>query len=290
MITCNLLGGLGNQLFQIFTTISYALDYDNSPAFLNTPNTIGITYRTTYWNTFLIYLQKWVYPNLNSYFPITQENEFHYTKLPIIEKTSDVCLAGYFQSYKYFDKNKVKITELIGLNSYQSNLKKRLNLDFDKTVSLHFRIGDYKSLQYNHPILTDTYYRNALQYILKTTKKNNTEKELTVLYFYEQSDLLDVDRIILILKKEFMSLTFVPINQIFQDWEQMILMGCCKYNIIANSTFSWWGAYLSEKKQKPEPDQENNKIICYPSVWFGHNLKHDTKDLFPNDWTKIEVL
>jgi len=284
MITCNLLGGLGNQLFQIFTTISYAIDCRNTFAFLNTPTTVGITHRVTYWNTFLISLKTWIYPTIDSHLPILREKTFHYTELPVIKDSFDVRLDGYFQSYKYFEKNKYKICELIHLNSYKIELKKRIQLDFDKTISLHFRIGDYKFLQHNHPILTDVYYRNALHYILQKTKINNNndkEEQLSVLCFYDPNDLLDVTEIIVKLTNEFQNLTFVPINQIFQDWEQLIIMSCCKYNIIANSTFSWWGAYFNEI---------NDSIVCYPNIWFGPSLKHDTTDLFPNDWIKIHSL
>jgi len=52
----------------------------------------------------------------------------------------------------------------------------------------------------------------------------------------------------------------------------------CDHNIIANSTFSWWGAYLN---------QNPSKIVCYPGTWFGPALKHDTRDLFPTDWVKM---
>jgi len=59
----------------------------------------------------------------------------------------------------------------------------------------------------------------------------------------------------------------------------MILMSCCNSNIIANSSFSWWGAFMNEN---------NEKIVCYPSTWFGKNFGNNSmNDLFPPSWQKI---
>ena len=69
-------------------------------------------------------------------------------------------------------------------------------------------------------------------------------------------------------------------NPSLEDWEQLLLMSLCQYNIIANSTFSWWAAYLNDN-----PD----KIVCYPEEWFKTTTGHDTSDLFPEDWAKVSL-
>jgi len=305
MITCNLLGGLGNQLFQIFTVLSYSIDCKNMPAFPDIQYTEGMTTRTTYWNTLFIYLQKYIFPNIFSYFPIFREKSFTYNELPLIKESYNVILFGYFQSYKYFEKNKHKIFEMIGLEDRQNEIRTRSkyifsynsdnNIDFNNTISMHFRIGDYKMIQDKHPILTKKYYVNAIDYILKNIIKEQkhltSNVRLTLLYFCELSDLLEVEKIVKEIKEDLeivnnvkivnnenIELTFIQINPIFKDWEQLLIMSCCRYNIIANSTFSWWGAYFN---------RHIDQIVCYPSKWFGPSLTHSTQDLFPECWNKI---
>jgi hypothetical protein len=82
------------------------------------------------------------------------------------------------------------------------------------------------------------------------------------------------------LKTKFPFLKFQRANPLLSDWEQMLLMSLCEDNIIANSSFSWWSAYFNSSV---------DKIVCYPSVWFGKDLKHNIKDLCPSKWRKIEI-
>ena len=75
-------------------------------------------------------------------------------------------------------------------------------------------------------------------------------------------------------------LRYKKVSDNIQDWEQLLIMTSSKHYIISNSTFSWFGAYLSSS---------NDPIVCYPETWFGPNYNGTiTDDLFPNSWIKIE--
>jgi hypothetical protein len=271
------MGGLGNQLFQIFATISYAIDNKTSFVFLNTDELVsGTTVRSTYWNTFLVNLKRFTRKELPKLLYIKEKTEFQYNNVdltPYLAK--DICLYGYFQSYKYFIKNFNFICNVIDIKAAKELVFKKsgYSLDFFENVtSMHFRLGDYKKLQHVYPLMTAEYYKNALLFI-KSVKTDLSAD--TILYFCEENDLEEVNEIICELKTVFLDTNFIIATNKFSDWEQMLLMSCCKNNIIANSTFSWWGAFFNTN---------DNRIICYPEKWI---YNHNTGDLFLPDWNII---
>lgn len=281
MITCNLMGGLGNQIFQIFATISYAIKSKNEFKFLNV-SSLGsgsTTIRNTFWNSFFYRLKLFLIDNIPQKIHVIREKDFTFNELPIDEMIGTDCLIfGYFQSYKYFHENYEIICRIIGLEKMKTDLIKKLNLNNEylkNCVSMHFRLGDYKKFQAFHPLATYEYYRNSLNFI-----KNKTTDSYNILYFCEDIDIDDVMITINRLENEFPNYKFIRGNNELEDWEQMLFMSCCHHNIIANSSFSWWGAYFNT---------QNEKIVCYPSVWFGEITKNDTKDLCPLEWNKINV-
>jgi len=287
IITCNLRGGLGNQLFQIYTTIAQAYDINSSFFFPNVYELKGsVTNRYTYWDSFFSNLKPFLLDPLlvdKNNIVVLKEKAFTYNTiqfpvslpLHILDKKI-FMLQGYYQSPKYFDMYFQTINKLLKIDEIKVKLTNKYFqlINEDSLVSMHFRLGDYKKLPEHYVILSIDYYRAALNRILIANKLTK------VLYFCEEPDLEEVEAIIAILKTEFSMLTFVRADPDLEDWEQLILMSLCRHNIIANSTFSWWGAYLNIYKQK--------MVVC-PSAWFGIKLEqsHLLKDLYPDKWIKI---
>lgn len=284
MITINIKGGLGNQLFQIFTLIAYSIT--NNIVFV-LPNykqlgfaQNGTTVRYTYWDTFFSELQRHVVPINNiKQIPIIKEKSFKYQSIPFYSHNI-FMLDGYFQSYKYFDDNKQLIFNIIKLNNKKNVLKQKIETNMSmnineltNVVSMHFRFGDYKKYPDMYPLMTEIYYINALKYM-----KSQNKSIKKVLYFCQDEDLTEVTNIINILSYKFPTITFERICNNLCDWEQLLLMSICKYNIIANSTFSWWGAYFNEY---------NDKIVCYPKDWFIQKKTMDVSTMHPTDWIEI---
>ena len=131
------------------------------------------------------------------------------------------------------------------------------------SVSLHVRRGDYVKLQHIHGLCDLDYYAHAIRFITE---------HLTNPHFFIFSD--DIQWVTNNLKIGF-SHTFVDINHGHDSAWDMWLMANCKHNIIANSSFSWWGAWLN---------QNPNKIVVAPAQWFADGQQ---TDIISDDWTKI---
>jgi hypothetical protein len=280
MLSCKLQGGLGNQLFQIYTTIAHA-ELTNSKFFFSNAYELKsvVTDRHTYWNAFLSKLSPFLLDCAlikPENVIIIKEKGFAYNPLSINNQDKIRILSGYFQSPKYFDNYFLTINRLLKMDEHKVRLtNKYLKLiNEDKPISMHFRLGDYKKLPNHYMILNAEYYKAALRRVL------NKNAETVVLYFCEEPDLEEVDNMIQNIRMDFPGSTFLRADPELEDWEQLILMSLCKHNIIANSTFSWWGAYLNTSREK--------MVIC-PLTWFGPKLQqsHDLNDLFPDDWIKI---
>jgi hypothetical protein len=283
------MGGLGNQLFQITTVIAYAIKY-NVQFIFTYDDVLHIGRdRNTYWNHFLKGLETFTTKNsnitndtINTRFLQYKEQTFHHIPIPFLGNV-DVKLYGYYQSYLYFYDYYEEIIKMIDLRQQQKDIITKYEYYFipDKLqISMHFRLGDYKTKPDYHQILPYSYYFQALSQIRSSTK----DKFMRVLFFCENEDNEDVYRTIQKLEEQFpYSFEFVKIDDKISDWEQLLIMSNCDYNIIANSTFSWWGAMFNKKHNVPN-------FVYYPSIWFGKALdSYNTNDLFLPTWKKIEL-
>jgi hypothetical protein len=259
MITSNLVGGLGNYLFQIAASYSLAIDNNNVIIYDINGNTIIHNHIITYINN--IFRKINFTENKLNISQNYDEPYFHYKK---IEFADNIKLNGYFQSEKYFSHNRSHILDLFEIDNNTENLLKTKYSDIinnDNTCSIHIRRGDYLKLPNHHPVCDIDYYVEAM-------KKMGNDK-----YYIIFSD--DISWC-----KE--NLSFLN-NKIFiegnTDFQDLYLMSKCKNNIIANSSFSWWGAWLNTNK---------DKIVIAPKKWFGISNSHlDTSDLYCNNWVTI---
>ena len=269
-------GGIGNQLFKIFATISYYID-NSQNYILYTTNDNG--YRKYYWDTLFSNISHKVQDKID----ITEKYVapyFHYKEIPIFN--NDTVLEGYFQSHKYFEKNINKIRRIIGIDEHINKvLTKYPEYTNNKTITIHYRMGDYFNLQLLHPVQKPKYYIEALKTLVN---KGVDIYEHEILYFGEVNDrevVDDYNRVINDALKELYGkdLKYKKVSDDIPDWQQLLIMTSSKHYIIGNSTFSWFGAYLSSAI---------DPIICYPNTWLGPNYAGTiTDDLFPEGWIKI---
>lgn len=181
-----------------------------------------------------------------------------------IKGNSFVC--GNFQSEKYFisiEKNIRHIFQFPAISD-SINLEHLSKIKNTNSVSMHIRRGDYVSIQKNASkfiALDINYYQQAIAYI--ASKVDNPT-------FYIFSD--DIDWVEENLKINFDKYYIKNNNSKNTSYIDMQLMSICKHNIIANSTFSWWAAWLNANK---------NKIVVAPKKWFNHI---EVKDMLPETW------
>lgn len=174
----------------------------------------------------------------------------------IYEIEDNTAIEGYFQSYRYFDQYKQEILNQFTFKPSILDKCQRLLQSYTNPVAIHIRRGDYV----NHPAfwtITPEYLAAALQAL--------PEGEFTYLIFSD-----DFEWCREVFDENF---TFMEGNNQFED---LCSMSLCQHNIISNSSFSWWAAWLN---------QNPNKQVIAPSEWFTN--KTSLTDLYPETWTVI---
>lgn len=187
-----------------------------------------------------------------------QERQFHYDAEYVENCPDNVNLHGYFQSEKYFKDIEQSIRDDF---KFKEHILEPCvsNFDFDEIIALHVRRSDYVSNFANHPPCDLSYYEQALTHF---------DSNIPVMIFSddtrwcESQPLFESDRFM--------------ISESNDGYIDLCLMSMCHYHIIANSSFSWWGAWLAKSK----------KVIA-PKKWFGtdgNTSKNQTQDLYLDDW------
>lgn len=275
--------GLCNQIFMIFACISYAIDNNlKFNLFSKKEKTTNGT--TTYWENLFNNLKENVIEDFENIDKtrIYKEPCFEYKQIPMTK--NEIILSGYFQSYKYFKNNYEKIIDILGIRNKQQDIYQEHVSLFQnkKTIAMHFRFGDYLNLQNFHCIKTPDYYVLAVLEIEKQLLyRNENINQYQILYFVEPGFQRFVDDFLRIIcnNTALKISSFVKVSDDIEDWKQLLIMSCCDHFIIANSTFSWFGAYFCDKYAK---------IVCRPGIWFGPaNASKNINDLCPENWITI---
>jgi len=250
MISFNSLGRsgrLGNQMFQYAALRGIASRH-------------GYSYSIPY----SLFVNAWTDHQLNTCFKLNKNIVYGATNNKTINESSfsfdehifnncpdNIDISGYFQTEKYFAHIKNEIIK---------DFTFRINFDkpFNEYIALHVRRGDYVNQPNHHPVCSVDYYMNALSII---------EDDIPIVIFSDDINWC---------KENIEASLYMENTTNIQD---LYLMTQATHNIIANSSFSWWGAWLN---QNPE------KIVVCPKNWFGPAYSHyNMNDLRPEDWIQL---
>lgn len=263
-VTISLKGRTGNIIFQISCCIAYALKHNidwlipqdtlNNSVWQNPFQSISISKPT------MDEVRK-------ALIPIYYKEPSHsYTEIPFEESWRHgtlIELDGFFQSYKYFEDYKEEIAAILGFRNLPN---------YHRTVSLHYRAGDYKNYPLLHPMVTMDYFTEAVGYF------NDGEYSFDIF-----SD--DIDWCMENLSEDFFE-SFGYGHEVHyysqnDPLEDLYIYSMADNHIISNSTWSYCGSYFSNGKGTIiTPDEDN---------WMGINNKHlDVSTLIPKDWIRIK--
>ena len=256
------MGQLGNQMFQVASLKGIAKNKGYNFCFPNhdevVVDNLGNKLRIELFEPFVLQnVSDLNLQEIDNSRPSIHESDFSFDE-NLFNNCSDwVNLVGYFQSEKYFKHIENEVRQDFTFKDYIIEPCKDMISGVDNPISLHIRRGDFLINSGNHHNLELDYYEKALNYF---------DTDLSVIIFSDdpewckEQDIFSSDRFLV-----------AEGNTSYVD---LCLMTLCKYHIIANSTFSWWGAWLADSE----------KVIA-PKKWFGPNNAHlNTNDLYPDSW------
>lgn len=191
-----------------------------------------------------------------------QEKQFHYDQEYVDNCPDQICLYGYFQTERYFENIADSIREDFTFHDEIVETCQGFISQVDNPIALHVRRTDYVSKSADHPPCSAEYYREALS-------KFDADRNVIVFSddpeWCKEQELFESDRFM--------------VAEGNDNRYDMCLISLCDDFIIANSSFSWWGAWLA-----------NCGGVIAPSRWFGddgYTAKNDTRDIVPKRWIKL---
>jgi hypothetical protein len=296
MIIVRLQGGIGNQMFQYaigralsiknntelgldltflldrtpipnfanFTFRDYALDIFNIKANIVSKNDVPFLYRKHKLGIFMRYIDYL----RRKFIPTSgREKKAYHFDSAILNLGNNTYLEGWWQSYKYFEN----ISDIIREDFI---LKNKLSIDIqnllevikkENSLCIHVRRGDYVGNSY-YDVLGEEYYTKAIERVKSLTTIDKIYVFSDDIKWCEEN--MSFDKPSMFVGEEYKG---------EKDGGHIVLMSACRNFIISNSSFSWWGAWLSNYK---------DKIVIAPKQWFVDE-KINSEDLIPKEWVRI---
>jgi hypothetical protein len=188
-----------------------------------------------------------------------------------LNRNKDIILKGYWQSQNYFlGIRNILLKEISPkCNLSQKYFDLKIRIEQAESIAIHIRRGDYVNNSRStslHGVLPASYYLNALEYMLSNTKHS---------HFFVFSD--DISWVKNCLDFKGVNHTFIEGMEIQTTISEFDLIRCCRHHIIANSSFSWWGAWLGAS---------TNQIVIAPKQWYATRLT--PPNLLPPQWIQMD--
>jgi hypothetical protein len=279
MVSVQLKGGLGNQMFQLASGLVFSKKFDLELtidlSFLESNISETNTFTPRKYELIIFPKIAQFKINNNVIRSVREVNNNNFNSSFFFERILgfDFVLNDYFQSESFFFDYREEIKELFQFDIYnfpKDSLAILTKIKCHKLISIHMRKGDYLKPQIKsiHGVVGLDFYLKAIDYF----KQRFINPKFIL--FSDDPDLAESEL------KPYLSDLFVVKNTPKNNsWFEMYLMSQCYGNIIANSSFSWWGAWLNNN-----PD----KIVIAPKKWFNDtDMNAQTSDLIPEKWIRI---
>ncbi|WP_397384155.1 alpha-1,2-fucosyltransferase [Prosthecobacter sp.] len=201
---------------------------------------------------------------------IIEETSFAYDPTFISRVRDNRQVVGYFQSPKYWAEIEAEVKRHLMFDASLSDFTNKIEAEISKTlaVAVHVRRGDYLKLSHTHHVLGTDYYRQAIAFMEERTSKQ-------AVYFVFSNDLDWAEKHLPIPERR-MRIVRNPAQGL--DFEDLYLMTKCRHHIIANSSFSWWGAFLAARE---------GQQVAAPLRWFTPLDKNQdvAASLYQQNWS-----